>query len=438
MKKINIVFFLMVSFLPSASLLWAGGADNKTNWSAEYIGILNRNAATDAADIVMYNPAGVMKMEDGLYGNLSAHYLFKDYNNQINGKDFDQDEPSIVPGLFTVYKKDKWAAFLGGSNVVGGGKVDFEKGNATTNFAGVSIITGANAKLAAAGVPSNFWFTGISSQNLEAEAMGLATTLGGAYEINNMWSASLGLRYLKSMREMEGDITVEAATPLSPYSDPVTANVKFDEDADGYGGVIGLNFAPSDALNIGLHYDTEIDLDYEADVKKDNLGILPALGVVDGAERSRNLPALVAAGVSYKINPEVRVETNLTVYLNNDADFKDIAGTSRDESAVDTGYDIGIGLDYAVTDALNITGGYLYTNTGVDEAKDMTPELPELNAHTIGAGMKYKMTDALNVTSSLGHVFYQDESFKSAATGASIKYEKEITFVGLGLEYKFF
>ena len=46
--------------------LWAGGIDNKTNWSVEYLRILNRNAATDSADAVAYNPAGVMKMDEGL------------------------------------------------------------------------------------------------------------------------------------------------------------------------------------------------------------------------------------------------------------------------------------------------------------------------------------------------------------------------------------
>ena len=100
MKKFNFLLYVLIFSLTGASILWAGGADNKTNWSAEYIRTLNRNAATDSADIVMYNPAGVMEMADGLYANISGQYLFKDYNNKINGNDFDQDEPSIVPGIF--------------------------------------------------------------------------------------------------------------------------------------------------------------------------------------------------------------------------------------------------------------------------------------------------------------------------------------------------
>ena len=128
MKKF-IVFLVAVGLvLYGASPLFAGGADNKTNWSAEYIRTLNRNAATDSADIVMYNPAGISKMGDGFYFNLSFQYLFKDYNNKINGADFDQDEPSIIPGLFSIYKKDRWSGYFGVSNVVGGGKVAGRRG----------------------------------------------------------------------------------------------------------------------------------------------------------------------------------------------------------------------------------------------------------------------------------------------------------------------
>ncbi len=437
MRKPIVLLCVLGMMVLGSTSLWAGGADNKTNWSVEYIRTLNRNAATDSADIVMYNPAGVMKMEDGFYGNLSVHYIAKEYNNQINGTDFDTDEPSAVPGLFTVYKQERWAAYFGVSNVVGGGKVKFEQGNATTALVGFSMISMGNAGLGAAGVPSSFFYSGISGQTLKAEQIGLGVTVGGAYKLNDKVSLSLGLRYVKTDIEMDGVITVSATNPMPGANDDLTANASFEEEAKGIGGVIGINYSPNDQWNIGLHYDTKVDLDFDQTVKMDNLGILPSLGITNGGERTRNLPAVIALGVSYKVDEKIRVESDLTYYVNSNADFPDILGTPRDESAVDDGYDLGICVEYTFSETLRASLGYLYTNTGVD-AKDMRPELPELDAHTIGTGIAWKVMPNMELNFALGHVFYDDASFISSTTGATITYEKDITFIGFGIQYKFF
>jgi len=419
----------------SASSLFAGGADNKTNWRVEYSRTLNRNAATDSADIVMYNPAGVMKMEDGLYGNVSAHYIAKDYNNKINGVDFDQDKASIVPGLFALYKQERWAGIFGVSNVVGGGKVEFKEGNATTNLVGFSLIGGANRALAGAGVPSSFFYSGITEQNLDAEQIGLGYTLGGAYEINDMFSVALAARYVSTTREMEGTITVSATNPFPGVNNPLTELADVEEDAQGWGGVLGVNIAPADQVNIGIRYESKVDLEFDQEVNQDTMGILPALGIIDGGERERNLPAIFGIGVSYQVTPQIRLEPNFTYYFNESAGFDDIAGTPRDESAVDNGFDLGIACEYAFNETVKGSVGYLYTKTGVD-AENMTPELPELDAHSLGVGVAWEVIPKLALNFGLGHVFYQSDSFVSV-TGAEIEYEKDITFIAFGIQYKF-
>ena len=85
MKKLFVLLSMVgLVFLLTAPLL-AGGIDNKHNFSAEYIRTLNRNAATDSADAVVYNPAGVMRMENGFYLNFSGQYAAKDYSDTIGG-----------------------------------------------------------------------------------------------------------------------------------------------------------------------------------------------------------------------------------------------------------------------------------------------------------------------------------------------------------------
>jgi long-chain fatty acid transport protein len=396
-----------------------------------------------------------MEMADGLYANVSGQYLFKDYNNEINGNDFDQDEPSIVPGIFSIFKKDCHAIFFGVSNVLGGGEVDFKDGNATTNLLGYSIATGANARLLPALTspplsdviagqdPRSYLYSNIENQELWAEQETPGYTLGGAYQIpvlNDIFSVALAARYVDTTRKMKGSVTIGAAQELNlpnmAVNPDIIGDVRFEEEADGWGALVGFNAAPTDQLNIGLRYESEVQLDFDQDVKEDTLGILPALGITDGGERNRNLPAILAAGVSYLFTPKLRVETDVTYYLNEQANFKDIAGTPRKESAVDDGYEFGLMCEYMFTETIKGSLGYLYTYTGVD-AENMTPELPELDSHAVGTGFEWAPKPALKFNFGVGNVFYDDASFTSPATGAKITYEKEIIFLAFGVQYKF-
>ena len=118
MRKVVLFLCVFGLLLLVASPLYAGAIVNKSNQSADYFRTLNRNAGTDYADIIVYNPAGTMKMDDGGYLKLDAMYITKDYSNTISSAipgspgELTQDEPSLVPGFFALYKSGKWAGFF--------------------------------------------------------------------------------------------------------------------------------------------------------------------------------------------------------------------------------------------------------------------------------------------------------------------------------------
>jgi len=404
---------LLLSFA-FVSVVYAGAIDNKTNWSDEYIRTLNRNAATDYADIAAYNPAGTVKLQDGFIINGSAQYLGKDYTNTLLGSSYGSDEGSVVPGLFGVYNKDKWSLF-GVLNVVGGGgKVDFSQGNYKTELASI-ILTGA---------PGNL----ISAQ-LEAESFYLAYTIGGAYEVNDMFSFSVGLRYVDAHLELDGSIT----TNLSPEQ------VVFEQDGDGWGAIFGLNIAPTDKFNIGMRFETKTSLNLDTNVITDTATYLPPGGLtpyfdyIDGTSPPRDLPGLFAVGVSYWLNPKLRFEVNYTQYLNSHTDW------NGDEDLVNDGYDLGIALEYHFNDSLLGSIGYLRTETGIDP-ENMLSENPELDADTFGCGIAYAINEKLHTNLSLGYVFYEDDSFLQPLPGPvfiPVEYEKKIYFLAAGVEYRF-
>jgi len=412
MKKLFVFLCIAGLIAASASPLFAGGIENKHNWSAEWVRSLNRNAATDSADAVAYNPAGVMKMDNGFYLNASGQYALKDYSNTFLGTEYSTDEPDFVPSLFALYKQDKWAAYGAVTIVVAGGKIDYEQGDTTTFGLAQQII--------AAGPLDT-----LLSHRIEGEAYSIGYTFGGAYKINDMFSVSLGARYVDASREFKGNAVLGVAAAPGVFD--TAFGVDYEETGNGWGGIFGVNVTPLEELNIGLRYETKTSIDYSTHVTQDDIGI-----VTEGFKRNRDLPALLGLGVSYKFTPKIRVEADLTYYFNDDADWTNNPVTSADETKKDDGYDIGIACEYIFTPKWKASVGYMYTDVGIDP-NNMSIETPELDASTVAGGVAFKATPNWDFNLGILKTFYDD-----ATTTSGIKYEKDVVIIAVGVQYKFF
>jgi long-chain fatty acid transport protein len=445
MKKLLMFGGGLVLSFALISAAYGGAIDNRTNWSAEWVRTLNRNAATDYADIAMYNPAGTVKLNQGVTLNGSLQIGKKDYANNVSLPsalpytgciECESDEPSYIPGIFGVYNKGKWSLFGAFSNVAGGGKVDFSEGDFTT--IGAQLTLRAYDEILNAPAPSTLIPGPV--QQINGESFYLGYTLGGAYALNDIFSFSVALRYVDASRKLSGSANmIDLADPLNPV--PLAVNA--EEDGHGWGGILGVNIAANDKLNIGLRYETKTNLDLKAKVKEDTTIIVPVpgvgpvpmsllehlLGISDGQKRPRDLPAVLGLGASYWLTPKLRTEANLTYFFNEDADWGGF------EDKVDNGYDVGIALEYLFTDKLKGSIGYMYTKYGVNP-EDMLPENPELDVNTIGGGIAYAINDKLHTNLSIANSFYTDDSF-SPSPGINVEYEKNIFFVAFGVEYRF-
>jgi long-chain fatty acid transport protein len=422
------------------STAFAGGIVNKTNWSAEYVRTMNRNAATDYADIVFYNPAGTVYMDPGAYVNLSAHYFPKRYQNHIQTGPFagryKTDEPSIVPGFFTMYNENRWSVFFGVSNLVGGGKVEYDDGSLTTVAIGAQYMAAVNAALAGAGVPEAARYNTIASQTMEAESMGPGYMLGGAYKISDEVSISAGVRYIDAQREARGSVTIATLGPSIPgVNDDRTGIVDYELDAQGFGGIFGINYTPSRNTTFAARYETRTRLNYKYDIKEDNLGILASRGITDGMKQREDHPATMGLGISHRFCDDWRMETNLTWYFNESANWAGAERYFRD------GYDLGLALEYNFSEAWLGSVGYLYTynglrSQGADNITVNLPENPNLDSHSFVFGGAYKMTPALDFNAGAGGVFYVDDDITVPGIG-DVEYKKTIYFIALGVQYKF-
>jgi long-chain fatty acid transport protein len=413
MRVLSLWLFISMIFVHTP--IFAGGVENKHNWSAEYMRTLNRNAATDAADAVAYNPAGVGKMGNGFFANLSVQQVLKDYANTVDDAEYASNTPSLLPGIFAVYNTDKWSAFGGVTIPIGGGKVEFDNGNATT-------LAIAGALVAATPAAAQYR---LEDHAISAESYAVGYILGGAFKVHEMISVSIAARYIDSKNDAEGSVT--AGSAFGPAVAPdIVADLKFEQAAAGWGGIIGLNVYPTEKLTLAGRYETRTDLDYEIDIKEDNLNVLAGMGYSDGATSSRDLPALLALGVAYQMTSRLRAETNLTCFFQESADWEGA------EDDVDNGVEAGLAVEFAFTPEIKASLGYLYTETGID-VDDMLPEAPELDAHSFGGGLSLSLSPKLDMNIALTRIDYISET-----TSDDVTYEKEATVLAFGLQYQFF
>jgi len=433
MRKGFIAVGIIVLMVGLASSLQAGGIINKQNLSADYMRTLNRNAATDMADAVVFNPAGTAMMQDGLYLKADAIYLMKDYSNKLpsspaffNYGTLDSEEPSIIPGLFAVYKQDRWAGFFGVTIPGGGGKVQYNDGNARTVLLGVGYQ-------AAFGPPTG-------DQYLEADSYYVGYTLGGAFKIIDSLSVSAGVRFVDAYQKFKGYST-GAGGPLGNK-----ASVKIERTDTAWNYFFGLDYAPIKDLNIGLTYMSNTPLNFKADTN-DNTTPLGAnsisnrVGWVDGTHEREDLPGYIGLGVSYFIIPgTLRIEPNFTYYLEKQAKLE---GQRFQNSMPGNSYDVGLALEYILNPQWRFSVGYMHTEIKGMDSGDLLTEAPELSANTLGLGLVWSPVERLSLTLGGTKVWYDSRTTSSesqangrAPTGTEL--DKDVWAVGLGLQYRFF
>jgi long-chain fatty acid transport protein len=430
MKKTGII---LIAGLILMSIVFGGGIVTNTNQSAEFLRTLNRNAST-SLDAAYYNPAGLTQLDDGFYAYVSNQTIFQTRTIVSSSAALSQlgfplhDEyvgettVPFYPNIYLIHKMDK-LAFAGGLTVIGGG------GTATYDDGLASFEALALGK-AASGL-ANFG-VGPSGYAIDAEFDGSSTYLGFqgevAYAVNDMVSVAVGARYVTATNTYEGslDAVFDVFPPniIGPEY-PYLVEVDVEQTGTAITPIVSLNLIPTEGVNIGFRYEHLTPLELENNTTEDGTGLFS-----DGDKTQADLPAMVAAGVSYQASDAVSVEGDFTYYLNTGADW------DGREDDVENGYEAGAALEFAVSDVLTVSGGVLYTVSGPQDEYH-TDQSFDLDAFTVAAGFEYKVNDSMTVNVGVIDVFYSE-----ATRSASTAYPVDDTFnqtsygVGIGIGYK--
>ena len=446
---------VILSLLASANA-FAGSIDYLAQQDAEYFAhpaMIGKVGVSGA----YYNPAGTAFLEDGLYVQLNSQTLFKTYEmdtkENFGGLSHESDHPSaFVPSIQIVKKEGDRSYFLHAGAAAGGGAVKYENGISAFEVIGQTIEDKFK------GLGGNVEYLGGSTVN--GSSYYINTTFGMAQKINSKFSVAGGLRFMYAMRELNGTANYNLSIPggsnlgMTDTSDSVRVDIDSERTGWGVGGVIGFHYQPTEKLNIGFKYETEVELNLDADgsvsttspnPEFNNSGIPLVGNITSGINASlsahpviaewleddrRNLPAMMALGVSYELTDRITLLTSGNYYFIKDANRNGCYDN------YDNGYEISVGVDYKLNDKWTLMAGYQYTDTGANENTYKDTDYA-LDADMYGVGVKYTPDETKEFIVSYAYVDYKNGTAVNEKGHETTTFKKEVDAIGLSATFKF-
>ena len=452
-------FGLTALFAVLGTSAFGASIDHIQNYTAEYNANMAQQAAISPTTSAYYNPAGIMRLENGTYftggvqlaiGKETMKYHTKDGD----GGDYSADLLAPIPNFAVIKKQDDRAFFWTFGGIAGGGDLEYKDG-----VAGIKVLEDAlNNTMLAPGISiSNAKDKGSWA---EGENMYAQTTIGTAWNINDKLSMSVAGRVVYGWRNLDAhlDATADLNTPLGTNNQPIIADISSERTAWGFGGQIGLNYAANDTWNFAMRYDTKVKLEFEADADSKPFAPLgpngPTLGFemffpqyADGVKHRRDLPAMLAIGASQKVTDRWTMYYGANYYFNESAKIdKDVVYTNITDSKktetgmeYDNGWEISLGTEYWLNEKWAVLGGVNYADTGAPKDSYSDVEFA-LNSFLVGIGIKYRPDEDTEWVVSTSHYFYEstDGNFAEKYKGAnSQRYDKNISSIGFSYTKKF-
>ncbi|MBC2855794.1 outer membrane protein transport protein [Cetobacterium sp. 2A] len=433
-------FYLAALILVTGISSFGASIDHIQNYTPEYganpaqQGAINRNTS------VYFNPAGLMRLEDGTYLRAGIQYAYGKETMTYKGKEYSADLGAPVPNLalYTKNKERTWFWTFGGLG--GGGDLKYDDG-----VAGIGVLEDViNMDLGIAKVRAKDL-----GSSAEGSNMYIQSTLGRAWDINDKVSVSLAGRVVRGSRLLKGHLNAELNTTVfgKENSLPIEAEIDSERTAWGFGGQFGLNYAATERLNIGMRYDTTVRMNFKADADEKKASLLgKELGFsdffpeyADGRKVRRDLPALLALGASYKMTDSWTTFVGGNYYFNESAKIDKKANPNHDIE-YDNGWEVSLGSEYWLNKKWAWMIGANYSDTGAH--KDTFSDVEyALDSFMAGTGVKYRPDESMEWIVSYNHYWYDSAkgNFTEKYPGKALEnqnYKKKISSVGLGFTKK--
>ncbi|MCE1199760.1 MAG: hypothetical protein LWW85_12385 [Marinilabiliales bacterium] len=402
MKKL----FATAGFLICFGVVYAGGLLTNGNQSAQYIRMLSRNAST-TYDAVYFNPAGLMKMDNGFYISVQNQTLVQTKTilsgyPLLNNSTYEGEvKAPVFPTAFAIYKMDKFAFSLGLGPNSGGGSAEYKTGLPSFEKSISKLVPGL-AGLSKLGqnvtkYSSDIYFNG--------ESVFWGIQAGVSYKVNEKVSVYGGLRYvpatnkyngyIKNIQVMANGTFKNAASYLNNDVSPLMKNLANQQTA------AASSVQPIISAGAGAYTLAQLQgAGYISAAQRSQLeGGLTSLGLTSAQIGAMSVTAVQAAFTSgaATLNGQAAAMT---------ATAASLADKNVDVKQTGTGYTPILGVNLSPVEGLNIGIKYEFktkltlTNSSKVDDTGMFPDKAETSSDIpaiFSIGADYRLTPKLNV-----------------------------------------
>lgn len=249
MKKQLLIF---ASIIMLAQLGFSGGIVTNTNQSTAWTRMLARDASTNI-DAVYFNPAGLMKLNDGFHISINNQSLWQTqtitntYPYLNNGTYEGKVSAPLFPGIYAAWKKGRVAVSFGFNPIGGGGGAKFDKGLPSMEIGVSSLVPAMGGAFYQLGYGTP---TGYSlDMNFEGTSVYFGLQLGVSFEINDNISVFAGGRYIMAKNTYNGymkDIRIQ--TEGGAYGNDLVAASTMKDISNTFAGISTAAKGGGDAM----------------------------------------------------------------------------------------------------------------------------------------------------------------------------------------------
>lgn len=416
MKKLVLSSLLFLAFASAYAGGYRVGAQGQRALAMGHSGV----AVVSNAELAFFNPAGLIRLENNLNVSFGATGVFSDVKYQnVNTGEFAQTDSAVGTPfyLYASYKINEWLA------------------------AGVSVYTPYGSQVE--------WPTDWAGSHLvnEIELAAIFVQPLVSIKVNDYLSIGGGPIFVTGNVSFNRNLTRSLVN-----ENGMRSNVEIDGSGiTNWGWGASFMFTPTDKLNIGFNYRSEIMMNAEGgDATFTNVPNSPAVPAENGVvpfNASLPLPAEWSIGASYQFSEKfmATVEYNRTVwsvYESLDITFPEGGSPSLNPRNYKDASIYRIGAQYEVNNRFTLRGGFYLDESPVREGY-FAPETPRNDAMGYTGGFSFHVNDKLAIDASFlflrfkeidaSYDFYTEDGQQVPFGGT---YKSSAFLPGLGITYK--